>query len=88
MLVLVAPVVRLKVTEAVNIVKRSHELYTIRYLEYLGDGDSKAYFVCLSKTYGNTKIECIGRIQKRMGSRLRTLKFKTNKSPKWEVLRR
>lgn len=64
---------------AVNIFQRSRELYAMRYLEYLGDGDSKAYdAVCESNPYGDTnieKIECIGHIQKRMGTMLRALKI-------------
>lgn len=55
----------MEVTGAVYIFNRSQELYTMRYLEYLGDGDSKAYeAVCASKPYGSTKIECIGHIKK------------------------
>lgn len=49
------------------------------YKEYLGDGDSKGFTAVLeSKPYGDgfdiTKLECVGHIQKRMGSRLRRLK--------------
>lgn len=49
----------------------------VRYVRYLGDGDSKAYqAVADEKPYENievTKLECIGHIQKRMGTRLRRL---------------
>lgn len=73
----------MEVTGAVNIFQRSQNLYAVRYLEYLGDGDSKAYAaVCDSRPYGDEdieKIECIGHVQKRMGSRLRALKGKTKK---------
>lgn len=51
----------------------------VRYTKYLGDGDSKGYkVVCDSKPYGENiaveKLECIGHVQKRLGSRLRKLK--------------
>lgn len=56
--------------------------YNIRYLNYLGDGDSAAFkSVIDSDPYNGVeinKLECIGHIQKRMGSRLRTIK-KTRK---------
>lgn len=75
----------MEVAGAVNIFQRSTDQYAVRYLEYLGDGDSKAYSaVCESMPYGNTtieKVECIGHVQKRMGSRLKALKLKTKKLP-------
>lgn len=59
--------------------------------EYLGDGDSKAYTaVCESRPYGDTtieKLECIGHVQKRMGSRLSVLKVKRKKLPNEKFLR-
>lgn len=50
-----------------------------RYMYYLGDGDSSAFkSIAESKPYGPDqeiqKLECIGHMQKRMGTRLRTLK--------------
>lgn len=47
-------------------------------VKYLGDGDSKGFqTVIKEKPYGDSvnieKLECIGHMQKRMGSRLRTL---------------
>ena len=52
-----------------------------KYNKYLGDGDSKGFMRVLeSKPYGEDtnieKLECIGHVQKRMGSRLRKLKKK------------
>ncbi|GFX07149.1 uncharacterized protein TNCV_2423541 [Trichonephila clavipes] len=47
-----------------------------RYTDYNGDGDSKA-FDAVKDIYGKdsvTKLECIGHIQKRVGTRLRKLK--------------
>lgn len=54
----------------------------VRYKTYLGDGDSKAFTtVANEKPYGPDfiieKIECVGHVQKRMGSRLLRLKNKS-----------
>lgn len=58
--------------------KRSEELYGEKYTNYIGDGDSKTYkSVVNSKPYGDTEIkkkECIGHVQKRMGTHLRKVK--------------
>ncbi|GFW10328.1 uncharacterized protein TNCV_5096791 [Trichonephila clavipes] len=48
----------------------------LQYTGYYGDGDSKG-FLQVKDIYGEnsvTKLECIGHIQKRVGSRLRKLK--------------
>lgn len=70
---------------AVNIFHRSQEKYGVRYTRFLGDGDSKAYkAVCESKPYGNIqveKLECVGHVQKRMGTQMRKLKQKLGKTP-------
>ena len=62
----------------VAIFNRSVEKYSMRYTEFLGDGDSKAHSQLKSeRVYGDKemkKLECVGHIQKRMGSRLRSLK--------------
>lgn len=62
---------------AVDIFCRSEHARSARYVEFLGDGDSKAHLaVNEAKPYGDIKIEkaeCIGHIQKRMGARLRRL---------------
>lgn len=75
---------------AMKIFHRSLSQNTVRYLQYLGDGDSKAHAaVCQSKPYGDCnieKIECIGHVQKRMGSRLKSLKVKTKKLPDGKYL--
>ena len=57
---------------------RSIAKYKLRYNPFIGDGDSKAYKrVLKDKPYGDDfhieKEECIGHIQKRMGTRLRNL---------------
>ena len=54
---------------------RSVERNRMQYTTFVGDGDSKAYkTVCEEKPYGEVEIkkaDCIGHVQKRMGSRLR-----------------
>lgn len=50
-----------------------------RYAHYLGDGDSKGFLRVTEKNphgveFIVNKLECVGHIQKRMGSRLRKLK--------------
>lgn len=59
--------------------KRSIELHEVKYVNYIGDGDSEMYKqVVVSKPYGNdqqiNKKECINHIEKRMRSRLRNCK--------------
>ena len=60
------------------IFKRSEEKHGLIYSEFLGDGDSKAYNrIVTERVYGEqnvSKLECVGHVQKRMGSRLRELK--------------
>lgn len=62
-----------------SIYQRSVKWYNVRYINYLGDGDSKAFKEIEElRPYGNnvniSKLECVGHVQKRMGSRLRRLK--------------
>lgn len=68
----------MEVAGAVAIFNRSETEYGVRYVKYLGNGDSKGFAsVVESAPYGTAKIdklECIGHIQKRMGSRLRKLR--------------
>ena len=57
----------------VKIFQRSEEKYGVKYTHYLGDGDSKGY----QKACNNVaieKMECVGHVQKRLGTRLRRLK--------------
>ena len=70
---------KMEVDGIVEIFKRSEEMYGIKYDYYVGDGDSKVYkSVCDAKSYGENftieKKECVGHVQKRMGTRLRNLK--------------
>ena len=65
-----------------RIFSRSEEVNNLRYTEYFGDGDSKG-FEEVKDTYKEegvdvVKKECIGHVQKRVGSALRKLK-KTKK---------
>ena len=58
--------------------KRSVEKHGLRYIPYIGDGDSSGYSaVDKEKPYGPAvfvpKEECISHITKRMGSNLRKL---------------
>ncbi|GFW28685.1 uncharacterized protein TNCV_3714001 [Trichonephila clavipes] len=64
---------------ALRIFSRSLPNYNVRYLQYIGDGDSKGFLrVQESNKYGDKfpveKLECIGHVQKKMGARLRALK--------------
>lgn len=67
-----------------QIFNRSIDNYSIRYKYYLGDGDSKGFsLVSAERPYGDDllveKLECLGHVQKRMGSRLRAFKQKNSK---------
>ena len=63
---------------AVGIWQRSLEKHNLRYVDFVGDGDSSSHRdVVRSDPYGDVevqKIECVGHIQKRMGGRLRKKK--------------
>ena len=66
----------MEVVSSANIFKRSIEKHNLRYVKYLGDGDSKS-FPAIQNTYDDIeveKLECVGHVQKRVGSRLRNLK--------------
>ena len=63
---------------ATRIFQRSEQTRGLQYVQYLGDGDSASFKkVCESKPYDGVdieKLECVGHVQKRCGSRLRRLK--------------
>ncbi|GFV87078.1 uncharacterized protein TNCV_5112961 [Trichonephila clavipes] len=64
---------------AYRIFERSEANRSLRYKSYYGDGDSKA-LNNVKDIYGYdsvVKYECIGHVQKRVGSRLRKLKKST-----------
>ena len=63
---------------AKRVFERSVETHNLRYIEFLGDGDSKS-FLTVKDTYPGVqvkKLECVGHYQKRLGTRLRNLKKK------------
>lgn len=66
----------MEVTGATRIFERSIKTRGLRYTEYLGDGDSKGFdTVALNNPNANLKkLECVGHVQKRVGTRLRNLK--------------
>lgn len=75
----------MEVAGVINIFQRSEEIHNVRYDKYLGDGDTAAYATIAGmKPYGLQcnieKLECVGHVQKRMGTRLRTLKTKLGKN--------
>ena len=58
---------------------RSQEKFGVKYLNYIGDGDFKTYTNIIKlDPYGNkypvVKSECVGHVQRRMGTRLRNIK--------------
>ena len=65
---------------ATDIFSRSVEKHSLIYGEYLGDGDTSSFRDVVDsepyKAFGITpkKLECIGHVQKRLGTRLRTLR--------------
>ncbi|GFW85882.1 uncharacterized protein TNCV_1623261 [Trichonephila clavipes] len=68
----------------VRIFQRSLSHHSVRYTSYIGDGDSKTFSsITASNPYGEditvSKIECVGHVQKRMGTRLRKLKQMSSK---------
>ena len=63
----------------VDIFSRSLEKHKVRYVNYVGDGDTRSYkAVSNSEPYGPdmpiTKLECVGHVQKRMGYQLKKKK--------------
>ena len=73
----------MEVVGAKTIFERNVETHNMRYIKYLGDGDSKS-FAQIENTYDGIKVEklkCVGHVQKRVGTRLRELK-KQNKDLK------
>jgi len=72
---------KMEVDAVIEMFRRSVKLHNVKYINYIGDGDSKTYKgIVDAKPYGDfivAKKECIGHVQKRMGSRLRNLKKNT-----------
>lgn len=73
----------MEVDAVVEMFQRSVKLNNVKYINYIGDGDSTTYKgIVDAKPYGDlivAKKECIGHVQKRRGNRLRNLKKKIQK---------
>ncbi|CAH4001251.1 unnamed protein product [Pieris brassicae] len=72
----------MEVSLVIEMFKRSIVKHGLRFVNYIGDGDSKTYSGLLkAQPYGEdfviNKKECVGHVQKRMGTRLRELVKKT-----------
>ncbi|CAH0551117.1 unnamed protein product [Brassicogethes aeneus] len=72
------PAGNIEVSAVIEMFERSVENLGVKFRNYIGDGDSKTYSgVVNAKPYGEdfliNKKECIGHVQKRMGTRLREL---------------
>ncbi|GFS70833.1 uncharacterized protein TNCV_2897711 [Trichonephila clavipes] len=71
---------KMEVDGMLRIFNRSEKLHNLKYSNYIGDGDTKTFNV-LSENKPNgddhliPKIECVGHVQSRMGTRLRKLKL-------------
>ncbi|XP_018338797.1 PREDICTED: uncharacterized protein LOC108746486 [Trachymyrmex septentrionalis] len=70
---------KMEVDAVVEMFLRSEQLHRVRYSNYIGDGDAKTFKAILDiEPYGHEfkikKNECIGHVEKRMGSRLRNIK--------------
>lgn len=71
---------KMEVDTVVEMFERSETLHGIKYVNYIGDGDSKTFKGIMEENpYENFEVqkkECIDHIQKRMDTRLRNLKKK------------
>lgn len=71
---------KMEVDAIVKMFKRSETLHGVKYENYIGDGDLKTYSGILNaapyEDISVNKTECIGHVQKRMGTRLRECKKK------------
>ena len=68
----------------IKIFERSEEKHKVQYTEFIGDGDSKTFpNLVKAQPYGPDveikKLECIGHVGKRFGTRMRTLKTNMKK---------
>ena len=68
----------MEVDAVIEMFRRSLENLGVKFLYYVGDGDSKTYTgVIKAAPYGETEVtkkECIGHVQKLIGTRLRGCK--------------
>ncbi|GFW27151.1 uncharacterized protein TNCV_93771 [Trichonephila clavipes] len=71
---------KMEIDGMLRIFNRSEKLHNLKYSNYIGDGDTKTFnALSENKPYGYDhliqKIECVGHVQKRMGTKLRKLKL-------------
>ena len=69
----------MEVDSIIEMFNNSEKKFGVKYLNYIGDGDSKTYSnIVKSNPYSDDfpvmKNECVGHVQKRMGTRLRNIK--------------
>jgi len=73
---------KMEVDAVVEMFSRSENLHNMKYVNYIGDGDSKTFKgIVDAQPYEDITIckkECIDHVQKRMGTRLRNLKKTKN----------
>ena len=73
-----------------RIFNRSIERNGLRYINYIGDGDSSAFKkVSESNPYPNKpveKLECVGHVQKRVGAGLLSLVKEGQRKLTWKVI--
>ncbi|XP_015182595.1 PREDICTED: uncharacterized protein LOC107069635 isoform X2 [Polistes dominula] len=66
---------KMEISAITQMFSRSMEKYGVKYLTYIGNGDSKTFKGILdAKPYGDTQVtkkECVGHVEKRMGTRFR-----------------
>jgi len=72
---------KMEVDSIVEMFLRSEEKHGVKYTDYIGDGDSKTFTGLLKvNPYGEDfpiiKNECVGHVEKRMGTQLRNIKKK------------
>ncbi|XP_011871660.1 PREDICTED: uncharacterized protein LOC105564118, partial [Vollenhovia emeryi] len=69
---------KMKVDADLEMFRRSEEKFGVRYTNYVGDGDTKTFKSILdAKPYKDIavmKSECVGHVEKQMGSRFRNVK--------------
>lgn len=75
---------KMEMVGMVRIFQRSEDKWEAKYVGYIGDGDTKTFQAIQEACpYGSetrvSKIECVGHVQKRMGTRLRKLKHSGSK---------
>lgn len=78
---------KMEVDGVIEMFERSMDLHNVRYLEYIGDGDSKTFSNLAEKNiYGDDfpvqKLECVLHVGKRMYKRLKDAKKKVTMEKK------